>query len=284
MKIEHFFDAETSTYSYILIDDTTSQCAIIDPVLNYNQFSGSVSYNSANLLIDYIKQNKLELEWILETHPHADHLTSAQYLKKELGGKVAIGEDITKVLEFWAPIFGGNFNLDGKDFDKLLKNEEIINIGNLKVKVMKANGHTPACVCYLVEDVIFVGDVIFQPYVGTARTDFAGGSAKDLYNSIQKIFELNENTKIYVGHDYPQEGKNPKPFVTIKDEKALNIMIQENITEEDFILKRNAKDKGKAVPKLIFPAIQFNIRAGKFEEESNGKNYIKIPINQLGAN
>ena len=282
MKIEHFFDEDTSTYSYILIDNFSNKCAVIDPVLNYNQFSGSISHKSANLIIDYINQNTLELEWILETHPHADHLTAAQYLKNKLGGRVAIGSKITEVLKFWAPIFEGSFKLDGSDFDKLLKDGEIIKVGNLDVKIMHTSGHTPACVCYLVEDAIFVGDVIFQPYVGTARTDFPGGSAKDLYYSIGKIFNLKNDTKIYVGHDYPKSTEAPQPFTTIKEQKDKNVMIKLKTQEDEFTFKRNEKDKGKAVPKLILPAIQFNLKAGAFEKMQKSEiEYIKIPINAL---
>lgn len=283
MKIKHFFDAQTATFSYVVCDSETQKCAIIDSVLDYDQFSGATSYQSADEIIAYVQEHRLEVEWILETHVHADHLTAAHYLKTRLGGKVAIGENITKVLAFWSPIFNSDFKEDGSDFDYLLKDNETITIGNLALKVMLTPGHTPACACYLIENAVFVGDTIFQPYVGTARTDFPGGSAQDLYRSVQKILSLPEDTLIYVGHDYPPADGTPNHVVTVKQQKQNNVMIGGAISEEEFVAKRNKKDENKAVPKLLLPALQFNVRAGSFgKSENNGIDYIKIPINQMG--
>lgn len=283
MKIEYFFDQETATYTYIIIDEVTKKCAIIDSVLNYDQYSGTTSTKSADQVISYIKNNDLTNEWILETHAHADHLTAAQYLKKTIGGKIAIGANIIKVAEFWSPIFNSDIKIDGSDFDLLLEDQQKINIGNLELKAINTPGHTPACMCYLIENAIFVGDTIFQPYVGTARTDFPGGSAQELFRSIQNILSLPDYTKIFVGHDYPLANNQPKCQTTIKEQKEQNIMINSKITENDFIKNRNDKDKNKAVPKLLIPAIQFNLRAGSFgRAENNGINYIKIPINKIG--
>jgi glyoxylase-like metal-dependent hydrolase (beta-lactamase superfamily II) len=282
MKIKYFFDQDTSTFTYIVSDEETRKSAIIDSVLNYNQFSGSTSTASADQLVSYIKENNLKNEWILETHAHADHLTAAQYLKSNIGGRVAIGKNIIKVAKFWSPIFNNNIKIDGSDFDKLLQDEEIIKIGNLDLKVMYTPGHTPACCCYLIKDNIFAGDTIFQSYLGTARCDFPGGSARDLYNSIQKIYSLPDDYKIYVGHDYPENNNLPNPLITIKEQKEKNTMLSQNINEEQYIKARSKRDKNLPVPKLLLPSIQFNLRAGSFGEvESNKTKYIKIPIDVL---
>ena len=281
MKIKHFFDFDTATFSYIISDCKTNKCAIIDPVLNYDQFSGATSTKSADEIISYIKEYNLEVEWILETHVHADHLTSSQYLKDNLGGKVAIGENIIEVAKFWSPIFNNEIKIDGSYFDILLQDKQIITIGNMTTKIIYTPGHTPACCCYFVGDAIFVGDTIFQPHVGTARTDFPGGSAQDLYISIQKILSLPDATNIYVGHDYPED--KATPISTVKEQKEKNIMIAKNVNQDDFIKARNKKDENKSVPKLLLPSIQFNLRAGSFgNKEVNGINYIKIPINKIG--
>ncbi len=284
MKIEHFFDQKTSTFTYLVIDTTSNKCAIIDSVLDYDMNSGRVTTDSADKVIQYIKQNKLDLEWILETHAHADHLTASSYIKKALGGKIGIGEHIKKVLEFWVPLFntGHDTKLDGSQFDHLFKDEEVFKIGSIEVKVIHTPGHTPACLSYLMEDAVFVGDTIFMPYVGTARTDFPGGSARALYQSIHKLFSLKDTTRILTCHDYPPKGQNVKFMSTVAEQKLNNVMINVNVSEEEYIIARNKKDEGKAVPRLLLPSIQVNMRAGDLgEKENNGKNYIKIPINSI---
>jgi glyoxylase-like metal-dependent hydrolase (beta-lactamase superfamily II) len=282
MKIQHFYDLDTATFTYILSDSETNKCAIIDSVMGYDISSGRTSNAPADLVINYVSENNLTVEWILETHAHADHLTASHYLQEKLGGKIAIGENIKEVIKFWAPIFNSEENtpLDGSGFDHLFADGEKFLIGKLEVKVINTPGHTPACVSYLVEDCIFVGDTIFTPRMGTARTDFPGGSAKTLYNSIQKLLALPDETRIFIGHDYPEAGKEPQFLCTVLEQKKGNILINENVSEEEYIEVRNKRDIGKAVPKLLLPSIQVNIRAGKFyEAEENGIGYIKIPLN-----
>jgi glyoxylase-like metal-dependent hydrolase (beta-lactamase superfamily II) len=283
MKIQHFFDPQTATFTYVVSDNKSNKCAVIDSVLDFDFSAGKISYNSANKIIEYIKSSNLELEWILETHIHADHLTAASYLKEKLGGKIAINNQIKEVLSFWVPFFNneGDTPLDGSQFDYLFSDGEIFKIGELEARVIHTPGHTPACSCYMIEDNLFVGDTIFMPYVGTARTDFPGASAKTLYNSIQKILSLPNSTKIHVGHDYPLNGESEKFCVTIAEEKAQNIMLKNAVSEEEYVKNRNNKDLGKAVPKLLFPSIQVNLRAGNLGKKSaNGTQFIKIPLNK----
>ena len=284
MKIQHFYDKDTATFTYVLSDDETNKCAIIDSVMGYDIFCGKTSNAPADLVIDYVTKQNLKVEWILETHAHADHLTASSYIKEKLGGKIAIGENIKEVIKFWVPVFNSakDTNLDGSQFDHLFKDQEKFYIGNLEVKVINTPGHTPACVSYLIEDCIFVGDTIFTPKMGTARTDFPGGSAKTLYRSIQKLLSFSDETKIFIGHDYPEEGKEPQFLCTVLEQKKHNILVNENVSEAEYIEVRNKRDVGKAVPKLLLPSIQVNIRAGKFGlPEDNNVAYIKIPVNFL---
>lgn len=284
MKIQNFFDSTTATFSYIISDEATKKCAIIDSVLSYDISSGRTSSAPADQLISYIKDNNLHLQWILETHAHADHLTASHYIKEKIGGKIAIGKNITEVIKFWAPIFNiqNNTPLDGSQFDHLFSDGEKFKIGELEVKVMHTPGHTPACVCYLIDDCIFVGDTIFMPRLGTARTDFPGGSAANLYDSIQKILALPDDTKIYVGHDYPPENEELKFVCSVFDQKKNNILVNEKISKEEFVALRKKRDEGKAVPKLLLPSIQINIRAGELlAKENNGISYVKIPLNKI---
>lgn len=284
MHIHHFFDKDTATFTYVVSDETTQKCAILDSVLDYDMNAGKTSTISADKVIAYVKENKLNVEWILETHAHADHLTASHYLKEKLGGKIGIGEHIKDVLEFWVPLFNTAHDtpLDGSQFDHLFKDGEDFKIGSIEVKVMHTPGHTPACLTYMMGDAAFVGDTIFMPYVGTARTDFPGGSAQTLYQSIQKLLSLPDKTKIYTCHDYPPEGKEVGYVSTVADQKAHNTMVHTGISEAEYIAARNSKDKGKAVPRLLLPSIQVNLRAGDLgEPENNGIQYIKIPLNKL---
>jgi glyoxylase-like metal-dependent hydrolase (beta-lactamase superfamily II) len=284
MKIQHFYDLDTATFTYVVSDDKTNKCAIIDSVLGYDIFSGQTSNAPADLVIDYVEAQNLSVEWILETHAHADHLTASDYLKEKLGGKIAIGENIKEVIEFWTSVFNTKKDtaLDGSQFDYLFKDEEKFLIGDLEVKVIFTPGHTPACASYLIEDCAFVGDTIFSPKLGTARTDFPGGSARTLYHSIQKLLALPDETKIFIGHDYPEEGKEPQFLCTVFEQKKHNILVNENISEEEYVAVRNKRDIGKNVPKLLLPSIQVNIRAGKFgAAEENEVQYIKIPVNKI---
>ncbi len=283
MQIKEFYDKDTAAFSYIISDEATKDAAIIDSVLNYDHFAARISYESANELIEYIKSNKLNLQWILETHIHADHLTACAYLKKKFPqAKTAIGSKIIDVLKHWAPIFENNAKLDGSQFDKLFNDGEKFKIGQLEVEVMHTPGHTPACACYKINDSIFVGDVIFMPDVGTARCDFPDGSSEKSYDSLQKILALNENTKIYTAHDYPPATRLVACVSTVLEQKKNNILINEKISREEFIEKRNKRDSNLAVPKLLLPSLQVNINAGALPKPStNGISYIKMPLNKI---
>jgi len=284
MKIKSFFDNETATVTYIVSDEKTKKCAVIDSVLNYDQYSGKTSTKSADQVIKYIKSNKLKLEFILETHIHADHITAASYIKEKLGGKIAIGDKIRKVLKFWVPLFniGKDTKLDGSQFDILFKNKDKFNIGSLRGQVIHTPGHTPACASYHIENAVFTGDSIFMPYVGTGRTDFPGGDAKTLYRSIKKILLLPDDTRIFVCHDYPPAGQKPAWETTVAEQKIKNILVNKKITEKQYVKLRNERDNGKSVPKMLIPSIQVNLRAGKFgKKESNGVQYIKVPVDKI---
>lgn len=284
MQPHAFFDKDTSTVTYVVSDRATKRCAIIDPVLNYDPQAGKVSTESADKVIAYIKKNRLTVEWILETHVHADHLTAASYLKEKLGGKLGIGEHVVKVLAHWVPIFNTaqDTPLDGSQFDHLFKDGERFNIGQLQARVLHTPGHTPDGISYLIEDAIFVGDTLFMPSIGTARTDFPGGSAKTLFHSIQKILSLPDKTRIFHCHDYPPEVKKPAWESTVAQQKKKNVMVGGSVREAAYVKARNKRDKGKAVPRLLLPAIQTNLRAGVFSKpEVDGIRFIKIPLNQF---
>ena len=277
MKVEVFFDAKrTKTASYIILDEGTKKCAVIDSVLDYDQASGKIYTENADNLVNYILQNNLELEWILETHVHADHLSASQYLKQRLGGKIAIGANITKVLAYWQPIFQEEqMNLDGSQFDKLWQDGESFKIGNLEARVIATPGHTPACVSYLIDDYLFTGDTVFSPLVGTARTDFPGGSSAELFDSVQKLYTLPPQTKVCVGHEYPEPNAQPVIITTIKEQMLNNCSINKNTDKQEYIARMKAKQVDKPVPQLILPALHVNLLAGKVP------HFIKIPVNKL---
>ncbi len=285
MEIKSFFDNVTSTMTYVVIDEETKQCAVIDPVLDYDADSGTTDTKSADVVIDFIQKNDLSVQWILETHIHADHLTASQYIKDELkNGATGIGSKIVDVLSHWVPVFNTaeDTPLDGTQFDEMFQDGEVLKIGNLDMTVMHTPGHTPACVSYQIEDAVFVGDTLFKPQSGTARVDFPGGDAEQLYNSIQNILSLPEETRVFIGHDYPPEGQAPEYESTVAEQKKDNVMINDGIAKEDYIKIREARDKTLKVPKLLLPSLQFNLRAGKDgKPEDNGVRYIKIPINKL---
>jgi len=285
MNIQHFFDKETATFTYVVSDEATKKCAIIDSVLNYDAFSGRTSTTAADAVMAYVQSQGLTVDWLLETHIHADHLTASHYLQQKLGGKIGIGEQVKSVLAFWVPLFNTEQDtaLDGSQFDHLFTDGEIFNIGSIEVQAIATPGHTPACMTYLMEDVAFVGDTIFMPYVGTARTDFPGGSAQTLYQSIQTVLSFPEQTRIFIGHDYPPEGQSERHVCTVADQKANNAMVHDGVSETEYVTARNAKDQGKAVPRLLLPSLQVNLRAGQLGmAEKNGVQYIKIPLNQVG--
>jgi len=281
--VKAFFDPQTWTYTYVVYESKGSACIVIDSVLNYDPKSGRTKTESADEVISFIKDNRLQLEWILETHAHADHLTAAPYIQEKLGGKIAIGDHITTV----QGVFKGVFNLDdvavdGSQFDALIKEGESVRFGNLSFKALYVPGHTPACMAYEIGDSIFVGDTLFMPDVGTARCDFPGGSASNLYRSIQSILKYPPNTKLYMCHDYPPNGRPPEYQSTVADQKKSNIHVHDGVTEEQFVAMRNKRDAGLEMPVLILPSIQVNIRAGHMPKaEGNGTAYLKIPLNAL---
>ena len=282
MKVKYFYDAVTSTFSYLIIDQESSRCAIIDSVLDYNIYTGNFETTNADIIFDYIKNNNLKCDWILETHIHADHITAACYLKDKLNAKIGIGIGVKSIINYWVDVFNLNKKIlsEGKHFDKLFEDNEIINIGNLEVKILATPGHTACCVSYYVEESIFVGDTLFMPSSGTARADFPGGSASILYNSIKKILALPFKTKIYICHDYPKIEGEEQCLSTVEIQNDNNILINKNVSSSEFVAIRNKRDSGKKPPKLIYPSIQVNIRNGDYgEKESNGKQYIKTPIN-----
>jgi len=281
--VKAFFDPQTWTYSYVVYESKGSPCIVIDSVLNYDPKSGRTKTKSADEVIAFIKEHRLQLEWILETHAHADHLTAAPYIQEKLSGKIAIGDHITTV----QGVFKGVFNLDdiavdGSQFDVLIKEGESIAFGNLSFKALYVPGHTPACMAYEIGDSIFVGDTLFMPDVGTARCDFPGGSASNLYRSIQSILKYPPSTKLYMCHDYPPNGRPPEYQSTVADQKEANIHVHDGITEEQFVAMRTKRDAGLEMPVLILPSIQVNIRAGHMPKaEGNGTAYLKIPLNAL---
>lgn len=284
VHIQSFFDTDTATFTYVVADMPTHTAVIIDSVLNYDQFTGRTKTDSADAVIAYLKDNHLKAEWILETHIHADHLSASRYLKEKIGGKVGIGSRIKEVLQYWVPIFntGADTPLTTAQFDHIFTDNEIVSFGNTQIKVLHTPGHTPACASYLIEDAIFVGDTVFMPDVGTARTDFPGGSAEMLYDSIQRIFSLPDETRIFTCHDYPPSGRDPQSLSTVKEQKNRNIFINSTISKDDYITKRNARDQQLAPPRLLLPSLQVNLRAGSFgNPEDNGCQYVKIPINKL---
>jgi glyoxylase-like metal-dependent hydrolase (beta-lactamase superfamily II) len=280
-KVVPFFDEKTNTFSYVVQDPESSACAIIDSVLNFDMDSGDVDYRGAKEIIRYVENKKLDVEWIIETHVHADHLSAAAYLKEFLGGKVAIGEKVSVVQETFGEIFnaGPEFRRDGSQFDHLFRDGEHYTIGNLSALAIHTPGHTPACMTHVIGNAAFVGDTLFMPDAGTARADFPGGDAATLYRSVKKILRLPGRTKIYMCHDYGAAGRKLECQTTVKEELEYNVHINATSKEADFVALREALDKTLAVPHLILPSLQVNMRAGHLPEpESNGRSYLKIPI------
>lgn len=284
--ITHFFDADTSTFSYIAKDPNSQSCAIIDPVLGFDYAAGSTNYHGADLIIEHVKKAQLQVEWILETHVHADHLSAAPYLQQALGGRLAIGEHIVTVQKTFAKIFneGKDFYSDGTQFDHLLKDGEHFTIGNLSGMAIHTPGHTPACMTYVIGDAAFVGDTLFMPDAGTARADFPGGDAATLFDSIQKIYHLPDNTRMFMCHDYQPNDRELKFETSVGEQKRYNVHVGENIDKQTFVKMREERDETLAMPRLIFPSLQVNMRAGHFPAaESNGKSYLKVPVNFFKA-
>ncbi len=284
IPVDSFFDPATSTISHVLVEPNGRRCAIIDSVLDYDPASGRTRTDSADRIIAHVEARGLEVEWILETHAHADHLSAARYIKARLGGRIAIGARITEVQKIFREVFNleRTFNTDGRQFDQLFADGETFTIGRLPVRVMYTPGHTPACCTYVAGDVAFVGDTLFMPDSGTARADFPGGDAHTLYRSIQKILALPPETRLFMCHDYQPGGREPMWETTVAEQRERNIHIGGGRSEEEFVALRTARDRTLDVPQLLIPSIQINIRAGDFPPpEDNGVRYLKVPLNRL---
>ncbi|MBH2033237.1 MAG: MBL fold metallo-hydrolase [Pseudomonadales bacterium] len=284
-QVEAFFDPATFTYSYVVTDPTSKRCAIIDSVLDYDPAAGRTSCKSADRLIAYVREQQLQVDWLLETHVHADHLSAAPYLKRELGGQLAIGENITVVQNTFGKLFnaGTEFATDGRQFDHLFKDGDRFQVGTIEARVIHTPGHTPACMTYLIGDAGFVGDTLFMPDYGTARCDFPGGDARTLFQSIRKLFTLPDETRLFMCHDYKAPGRDDFRFQTsVAEQRAHNVHVHEGIGEADFVAMRSARDATLGMPTLILPSVQVNMRAGQLPPaEENGTRYLKIPLDVL---
>tara|TARA_R110001592_G_scaffold37188_2_gene124215 strand:+ start:459 stop:1322 length:864 start_codon:yes stop_codon:yes gene_type:complete len=283
--VEPFFDSATFTYSYVVSDPATKRCAIIDSVLDYDPAAGRTSFTSADRLITYVREQELEVDWLLETHVHADHLSAALYLKSELGGQLAIGENITIVQQTFGKLFnaGAAFATDGRQFDHLFKDGDTFQIGNIEACAVHTPGHTPACMTYLIGNAGFVGDTLFMPDYGTARCDFPGGDARVLFQSIRKLFALPDATQLFMCHDYKAPGREDFRYqTTVAEERAHNVHVHEGVGESEFVAMRSGRDATLGMPTLILPSVQINMRAGQLPPaEENGTRYLKIPLDVL---
>lgn len=283
--VKAFFDEATNTVSYAVRDPEGTACAIIDSVLDFDHAAGRTSTASADTIIAWVKAEGLRVEWILESHVHADHLSAAPYLQEHLGGKIGIGDQITVVQDTFGKVFneGTEFQRDGSQFDQLFREGDSFMIGQLRGEVLHTPGHTPACLTYVIGDAAFVGDTLFMPDFGTARCDFPGGSSADLYNSIQKILALPDETRIFVGHDYKAPGRDDYAWeTTVGEQKALNVHVGAGRSIEEFVEMRDARDATLGMPRLILPSLQVNMRAGQMPEpDDQGDVFLKIPVNKI---
>ncbi|MFC6339890.1 MBL fold metallo-hydrolase [Pseudomonas sp. CCM 7891] len=283
--IQSFLDEASSTYTYVVYEEDAGQCAIVDSVLNYDPAAGRTDTAQADRVIAFVREHRLQVQWLLETHAHADHLSAAPYLRRELGGKIAIGQSISKVQDVFKHLFNlePEFRVDGSQFDHLFAPDEVFHIGNLKAQALHVPGHTPADMAYLIEgQLILVGDTLFMPDVGTARCDFPGGDAHQLYASMRKLLAFPAETRLYVCHDYPPVGRTAKCLTTVAQQRADNIHVHDGVDEAAFVAMRTQRDAGLGMPTLLLPAIQVNVRAGHMPPaEDNGVVYLKIPLNQL---
>jgi len=278
-----FFDEATNTISYVVKDPASNACAVVDSVLDIDYAAGRITYVSADEIIAHIKANDLKLEWIIETHVHADHLSAAPYIQDALGGKIAIGEKILVVQDVFGKIFneGTEFQRDGSQFDKLLTDGDTYTVGEMEVFVMHTPGHTPACMVHVMGDAAFVGDTLFMPDGGSARADFPGGSAEDLYDSIQKVLALPDETRLFMCHDYGPGGRDIAWETTVAEEKANNIHVGGGKTKEEFVRFRTERDAQLGMPRLILPSLQVNMRAGEVPRDGDGNMMLKVPVNKL---
>ncbi len=283
--VKAFFDKETNTVSYVVQEPNGQACAIIDSVLDFDHASGRTNTNSADAIADYVKSSDLKVEWILESHVHADHLSAAPYLQEKLGGKIGIGTNIVVVQDTFGKVFneGTEFQRDGSQFDALFEEGDSFHIGQMRGDVLHTPGHTPACLTYVIGDAAFVGDTLFMPDFGTARCDFPGGSSALLYDSIQKILALPDETRIFVGHDYKAPGRDEFAWeTTVGEQKVLNVHIGQGRSIEEFVEMRDARDATLAMPRLILPSLQVNMRAGQMPpEDEQGDVFLKLPVNKI---
>jgi glyoxylase-like metal-dependent hydrolase (beta-lactamase superfamily II) len=283
--VHAFFDEATNTLTYVVREPAGRACAIVDSVLDFDYPSGRTDTRSADAVVAFVREQNLDLQWILETHVHADHLSAAPYIQERLGGKIGIGQRITVVQDTFGKVFneGTRFQRDGSQFDKLFEQGDSFMIGQMRADVLHTPGHTPACLTYVIGDAAFVGDTLFMPDFGTARCDFPGGSSATLFDSVQKILALPEETRIFVGHDYKAPGRDEFAWeTTVGAQKALNIHIGAGKSKEEFMAMRDARDATLAMPRLIIPSLQVNMRAGQMPEpEDNGQSYLKVPVNGL---
>ncbi len=275
------FDPETATVSYVLADPATKQAAVVDSVLDYDGASGRTGRRSADRVINYLREQGLGLQWILETHVHADHLSAAPLLRAEMGGQIGIGSHIPDVQRFMAPVFGTELP-DRQPFDRLFEDEERFSVGTIEVRVLHTPGHTPACCTYVADGSAFVGDTLFMPDFGTARCDFPGGDARAMYRSIRRILDLPPKTRIFAGHDYPGDRRAAAWESTVAEQRAQNKHMHDGVSEDEFVTMRVARDKTLKLPMLIVPAVQVNIRAGQLPDaDAQGRRYLKVPIDVL---
>ena len=283
--VTHFFDEPTNTFSYVVQDHDSSACAIIESVLDFDYAAGRTDVRSANQIIAFVREKRLEVAWILETHVHADHLSAAPYLHEQLGGKTGIGAHIVEVQEIFGKAFnaGTEFARDGSQFDALFNEGDTFTIGSLEGRVLHTPGHTPACLTYVIGDAAFVGDTLFMPDYGTARCDFPGGDARTLYHSIQKVLSLPEQTRLFLCHDYKAPGRDAYQHeTTVAEQRQANVHVHDGISEEEFVKMRTERDATLGMPRLIIPSVQVNMRAGELPPaEDNGQVYLKVPINRF---
>ena len=284
-QVESFFDTDTNTVSYVVIDPGTRHCAVVDSVLDYDPAAGRTRYHSAQRLVDYVHEHDLIVEWLLETHVHADHLSAAPWIQQQVGGKLAIGSHIRTVQNTFGKIFnaGSEFARDGSQFDHLFEDGEHYRVGNLEAVALHTPGHTPACMSHLIGDAVFVGDTLFMPDYGTARCDFPGGDARTLYRSVRKLLALPGSTRMFLCHDYLPEGRDQYHWeTTVEEQRRANIHVHDGVDEDQFVAMRENRDAGLDMPRLILPSVQVNMRAGHLPPaEDNGVHYLKIPLTSI---
>ena len=284
-KVAAFFDNDTNTISYVVQDANSKSCAVIDSVMDLDYAAGRIAFRSADLILDYIRLNGLEVEWLIETHAHADHLSGAPYIQERTGGKLAIGEEITTVQTVFGKVFneGTEFRRDGSQFDRLFREGDTYKIGSMTAFVMHTPGHTPACTTHVIGDAAFVGDTLFMPDGGSARADFPGGNARTLYRSMRRILEtLPPQTRLFMCHDYGPDGRDIKWETSVADEREHNIHVRDGVSEDEFVTIREKRDSTLAMPRLIIPSLQVNIRGGHLPPpDETGKTFLKVPVNVL---